>query len=308
HTLFEEYQNDVKYWLTFNEINSAILIASFMPDLPSEYVKPGFIKLHNQLVASALTVIEGRKINPDFRFGCMIAGAIAYPYACRPSDVYSAWWKNEVYNFYCGDVQMTGRYNPYADKYLKELNATITKRPEDDEILLKGTVDFYSFSYYMSMCASTDPELTKGAGNMINGVRNPYLKSSDWGWQIDPEGLRYYINYVYSRYQKPIMVVENGLGAVDELVDGTVHDQYRIDYLREHIKAMEGAIEDGSDVRAYTMWGCIDLVSASTGEMKKRYGFIYVDKDNEGKGTLNRYRKDSFWWYKRVIETNGEEL
>ena len=324
-TIMNEYRDLVKYWLTFNEINVALfgsgdtLSLGMKPQSrvfdvmstqkgSSEVTSARMTALHNQLVASARTVIEGRKINPDFRFGCMIAGALAYPYACRPGDYYEAWYRNEMYNFYCGDVQMTGKYNPYANKYLKELGATVTKAPEDEEILKNGTVDFYSFSYYMSMCASTDPELLKSAGNMVNGVRNPYLKSSDWGWQIDPEGMRSYINMVYSRYRKPIMVVENGLGAKDELVDGTVHDQYRIDYLREHIKAMEGAIEDGSEVIAYTMWGCIDLVSASTGEMKKRYGFIYVDKDNEGKGTLNRYKKDSFYWYKKVIETNGEEL
>ena len=203
---------------------------------------------------------------------------------------------------------MTGKYNPFAKKFIEEHGATVKMEEGDEKILLEGTVDFYSFSYYMSMCASSDPELLSAAGNMINGVKNPYLETSDWGWQIDPEGLRYYIDLVYSRYQKPIMVVENGLGAKDELVDGTVHDQYRIDYIRAHIREMEKAIEDGADVIAYTMWGCIDLASASTGEMKKRYGFIYVDKDNEGNGTLDRYRKDSFWWYKRVIETNGEEL
>ena len=324
-TIMNEYKDLVKYWLTFNEINIALfgsgdtLSLGMKPESEVfDVMKAGegsadrwslrLTALHNQLVASARTVIEGRKINPDFRFGCMIAGVTTYPYACRPGDVYDAWYKNEVYDFYCGDVQMTGRYNPFAEKFIREHGATVKKEEGDDEILLKGTVDFYSFSYYMSMCASTDPELLSAAGNMINGVRNPYLEASDWGWQIDPEGMRYYIDLVYSRYRKPIMVVENGLGAKDELVDGTVHDQYRIDYIRAHIKEMEKAIEDGADVIAYTMWGCIDLVSASTGEMKKRYGFIYVDKDNEGNGTLDRYRKDSFYWYKRVIETNGEEL
>ena len=324
-TIMNEYKDLVKYWLTFNEINIALfgsgdtLSLGMKPESEVfDVMKAGegsadrwslrLTALHNQLVASARTVIEGRKINPDFRFGCMIAGVTTYPYACRPGDVYDAWYKNEVYDFYCGDVQMTGRYNPFAEKFIREHGATVKKEEGDDEILLKGTVDFYSFSYYMSMCASTDPELLSAAGNMINGVRNPYLEASDWGWQIDPEGMRYYIDLVYSRYRKPIMVVENGLGAKDELVDGTVHDQYRIDYIRAHIKEMEKAIEDGADVIAYTMWGCIDLGSASTGEMKKRYGFIYVDKDNEGNGTLDRYRKDSFYWYKRVIETNGEEL
>ena len=161
----------------------------------------------------------------------------------------------------------------------------------------------------MSACVSSDPEVAKGRGNMMMGIPNPYLKSSEWGWQIDPDGLRYYLNEVYNRYQVPLMVVENGLGAVDKVEeDGSIHDTYRIDYLREHIKAMNEAINDGVDVIAYTMWGCIDLVSASTGEMKKRYGFIYVDKDNDGNGTLDRSRKDSFYWYKKVISSNGEDL
>lgn len=324
-TIMDEYKNLVKYWLTFNEINVSLfgsgdtLSLGIMPETEdfdvlsspkagSKTISRRLTALHHQLVASARTVIEGRKINPAFQFGCMIAGACAYPYNCRPADVYKAWYTNEINNFYCADVQMTGKYNVYTNKYLKENNAAIAKKDDDDEILLKGTVDFYSLSYYMSMCASTDPDLMAAAGNMINGIKNPYLESSDWGWQVDPEGLKYYIDLVYSRYHRPIMIVENGLGAKDELIDGKVHDTYRIDYIRKHIEAIKGSIEDGADVRAYTMWGCIDLVSASTGEMKKRYGFIYVDKDDEGKGTLDRYRKDSFYWYQKVIETNGEML
>ena len=181
--------------------------------------------------------------------------------------------------------------------------------PGDEEILAKGTVDFYSFSYYMSSCASVDPEALKAAGNMFTGIKNPYLKASDWGWQIDPEGLRIYLNEVYGRYEIPLMIVENGLGANDERAeDGKFHDDYRINYLRDHIKAMAQAVEDGVDLMGYTMWGCTDLVSASTGEMKKRYGFVYVDRDNDGNGDFHRERKDSFYWYKKVIETNGEDL
>lgn len=324
-TIMNEYKDLVKYWLTFNEINISMfgsgdtLSLGMMPtnekfDVLSSTESTGdeltrrLTALHNQLVGSAKTVIEGKKINPDFQFGCMIAGAVCYPFTCKPSDVYDSWLKNELNNFYCADVQMNGEYNFLTKNYLDKHNATIKMENGDLDILRHGTVDFYSFSYYMSMCTTTDPNTLKAAGNMINGVKNPYLDSSDWGWQIDPEGLRYYINLVYSRYHKPIMVVENGLGAIDELVDGTVHDKYRIEYLRKHIKAMEQAIEDGAEVIAYTMWGCIDLVSASTGEMKKRYGFIYVDKDNDGKGTMARYKKDSFYWYKNVIATNGEEL
>ena len=193
-------------------------------------------------------------------------------------------------------------------QFLESYHAQIHQEEGDDKILKEGIVDFYSLSYYLSGCSSVDPNMKKVAGNMTTGVQNPYLKSSEWGWQIDPDGLRYYLDMVYNRYKIPLMVVENGLGAKDELIDGKVHDSYRIDYLREHIKAMKKVIEDGTNVIAYTMWGCIDLVSASTGQMSKRYGFIYVDKDDEGNGTYNRYKKDSFYWYKKVIASNGEDL
>ena len=179
----------------------------------------------------------------------------------------------------------------------------------DAEILKAGKVDFYSFSYYQSNTVSTDPEKHSGKGNLLGGVPNPYLEASAWGWTIDPKGLRYYLETVYDRYQIPLMIVENGLGAVDERSDdGKFHDDYRIDYMRKHIEQMAIAIEHGVDLMGYTMWGCIDLVSASTGEMKKRYGFIYVDKDNDGNGDLHRERKDSFYWYKKVCESNGDEL
>ena len=212
-------------------------------------------------------------------------------------------------NYYCGDVQVRGEYAPFAKRMWKEAGVELDWEPGDAETLKEGTVDFYSFSYYMSSCVSTDPEATKTAGNVFSGVKNPYLEASDWGWQIDPKGLRWYLNDVYNRYRVPLMIVENGLGAVDERAeDGKFHDTYRIDYLRKHIEQMALAIEDGVDLMGYTPWGCIDLVSASTGEMKKRYGFIYVDKDNDGNGDLHREKKDSFDWYKKVIATNGEDL
>jgi 6-phospho-beta-glucosidase len=324
-TIMNEYKNLVKYWLTFNEINIAVLgvgdtlslgmipkdselDVSKKQDSTSEEMTTRLTALHHQFIASAKTVLEGKKMNPDFKFGCMIAGVANYPYTCNPKDVYAAWHKEQIDNFYCGDVQVRGEYHPLTKQFLKSFDAIIHKEPGDDKILKAGTVDFYSLSYYLSGCASTDPGKNNVSGNMTTGVKNPYLESSEWGWQIDPDGLRYYLDMVYNRYKVPLMVVENGLGAKDELVDGKVHDSYRINYLREHIKAIDKAIEDGADVIAYTMWGCIDLVSASTGEMAKRYGFIYVDKDNDGKGTLDRYKKDSFYWYKKVIESNGDDL
>ena len=194
-------------------------------------------------------------------------------------------------------------------KYFEREGIEIDITEEDRKALKEGTVDYYTFSYYMSGCASAEPDAVKAGGNIMHGVKNPYIEESEWGWQIDPQGLRYTLNKIYDRYQLPMMVVENGLGAVDKVEDdGSIHDQYRINYLKKHIQEMKLAIEDGCEVWGYTSWGCIDLISASTGEMKKRYGFIYVDKDNDGKGTLKRSRKDSFYWYRKTIASNGNDL
>lgn len=194
-------------------------------------------------------------------------------------------------------------------RYLKDNNISLKTKPEDDQILKEGTVDFYSFSYYMSLLVSSNPQGELVGGNIMGGIKNPYLETTDWGWQVDPKGLRYTLNEIYDRYQIPLMIVENGLGAVDNIEkDGSIQDDYRIDYIRDHIVQMKEAIKDGVDLMGYTAWGCIDLVSVSSGEMEKRYGFVYVDKDNEGNGTLMRKKKKSFYWYKRVIQSNGEEL
>ncbi|MBR3359198.1 MAG: family 1 glycosylhydrolase [Solobacterium sp.] len=323
-TLFNEYKDEVTLWLTFNEINigaqSFGRIMSlgmqgedgtpmFKLEETAEEMSERFTALHNQFVASAKAVVIGHEINPDNKIGLMIAGTMSYPYTPNPKDIKESQDKMNMSNWFCGDVQVRGHYPYYAKRYFKDHNVTVRTEPGDDEILAKGTVDFYSFSYYMSSCASVDPEALKGAGNMFTGIVNPYLKASDWGWQIDPEGLRIYMNEVYGRYEIPLFIVENGLGANDvRAEDGGFHDDYRINYLRDHIKAMEQAIEDGVELMGYTMWGCTDLVSASTGEMKKRYGFVYVDRDNDGNGDFHRERKDSFFWYKKVIETNGADL
>lgn len=212
-------------------------------------------------------------------------------------------------NWYCSDVQVRGEYPAFAKRLWEELGVTIHMEPGDEQILKEGTVDFYTFSYYMSNCITTHKDAAKTDGNVASGFKNPYLKASEWGWQIDPQGLRYSLNEIYDRYRIPLMVVENGLGARDTLeADGTVHDSYRIDYLRQHIEQMAEAVKDGVDLMGYTPWGCIDLVSASTGEMAKRYGFIYVNKYDDGTGDYSRLRKDSFYWYKKVIATNGEDL
>jgi len=217
--------------------------------------------------------------------------------------------QRQIANYFCGDVQVRGRYPSYVWRYFEENDVKIQMQPEDAAILQNGCVDFYSFSYYQSRCISAKPTDDMVTGNMAVGVRNPYLPLTQWGWQVDEKGLRYYLNEIYDRYQIPVMVVENGLGAADERApDGRFHDDYRIDYLRRHIEQLAEAVKDGVDLMGYTPWGCIDLVSASTGEMAKRYGFIYVDTDDQGNGTFKRYKKDSFDWYKKVIASNGENL
>ncbi|ADL50783.1 glycoside hydrolase family 1 protein [Clostridium cellulovorans] len=323
-TIFKRYKDKVKYWLTFNEINcltmalgafmsGGILVNGKENSELSMNVKDNpqlrFQALHHQFIASAKAVKLGHQINSDFKIGCMIAYMTTYPNTCNPDDILLAQQKDQISNMLCGDVQVRGYYPKYATRFFEEKGIRIIMKQGDEEILKEGCVDFYSFSYYMSAVASADPNLEQVGGNLLGGVKNPYLKASDWGWQIDPKGLRYTLNHIYDRYQIPLMVVENGLGAVDVVeADGSINDQYRIDYLRDHILQMEEAVKDGVELIGYTMWGCIDLVSAGTGEMKKRYGFIYVDKDNEGNGTLERAKKKSFYWYKKVIETNGEDL
>ena len=324
--LFTEYRGLVRYWLTFNEINCGMIAGmgdiygmGILPDADvpiafgnCEWDVPQrrFTGLHNQFVASAKAVRLAHEIDPENKVGCMIAGAANYPRTCNPDDIVAAMEADRAFNFFCGDVQCRGEYPAWARSYLEGQGVDISEIIERDaEILKAGTVDFYSFSYYQSNCVSVDPELTKGKGNLFGGVANPYLKASDWGWTVDPKGLRYYLETVYDRYRIPLMIVENGLGAIDERgEDGAFHDDYRIDYLRQHIEQMGIAMSHGVDLMGYTMWGCIDLVSASTGEMKKRYGFIYVDKDNDGNGDLHREKKDSFDWYKKVIASRGEDL
>lgn len=317
-TVFSRYKGKVKYWLTFNEINAGLMpgMMSFIsqgvltPPNTANAMETHIQALHHQFVASARAVLLAHEIDPENKVGCMLAITANYPYSCNPKDVLLAQAQQQISNYYCGDVQVRGEYPKFSQRIWRKLGAKPEITESDRELLKAGTVDFFSFSYYMSSCMTSDPTKPSGTGNLFAGTVNPYLKSSEWGWQIDPDGLRYTLNELYGRYQLPLMVVENGLGALDQLeADGTVHDGYRIDYLREHIRCMEQAVgEDGVDLMGYTMWGCIDLVSASTGEMKKRYGFVYVDADDLGQGTFSRYKKDSFYWYKKVIASNGKEL
>lgn len=315
-TVFERYQDKVRYWLTFNEINM-MLHAPFNGGGimgSAEEVDKSLLyqAIHHQLVASAYVTKLGHEINPDFLIGCMIAGTPAYPLTCSPDDMIEAMNKDRQSLFF-GDVHARGKYPAYMKRYFEENHIKIEFAPGDEEIL-KNTVDFISFSYYMSCCATADPEKNVlSRGNIMSAVKNPYLAESEWGWQIDPKGLRYILNQFYDRYQLPLFIVENGLGAKDMLVpDGkggmTVEDDYRIDYLRSHLEQVAEAIRDGVDVIGYTAWGCIDLVANTSNQMAKRYGFIYVDRNDDGSGSMERYRKKSFGWYQRVIETNGECL
>ena len=309
--IFKRLNGKVKYWMTFNEINMLMHLpfmgAGIMFKDGENETQVKYQAAHNELVASALATKLAKEINPENQVGCMLAAGNFYPYTCKPEDYFEAMEKDKG-NYFFIDIQSRGEYPNYAKKFLERNNIKIEMDSEDERILRENTVDFIAFSYYTSRLASSDPDAgEKNAGNVITSLKNPHLKASEWGWQIDPIGLRITMNSLYERYQKPLFIVENGLGAVDNLnEDGTVDDDYRIAYLEAHVKNMIDAVElDGVELLGYTPWGCIDLVSASTGEMKKRYGFIYVDKDNEGNGDLKRYKKKSFYWYKNVIKNNG---
>lgn len=312
--LFTRFKDYVHYWLTFNEIN-VIMHAPFMgagiyfeENEDEENVK--WQAVNNELIASALATKIAHEINPENKVGCMLAAAIYYPITPRPEDVFASMCE-ERKNLALIDVQSRGSYPNYILKELERAGIALDLSNEEKELLKDNTVDFVSFSYYASHCTGAHTEnAIKNEGNLMESLRNPYLETTQWGWQIDPLGLRIVLNMLYDRYQKPLFIVENGLGAVDEIDEnGKINDDYRIDYLRSHIKAMKDAVElDGIDLLGYTTWGPIDLVSAGTGEMKKRYGFIYVDRDNYGNGTLERKKKKSFYWYKKVIASNGEDL
>ncbi|WP_414052971.1 6-phospho-beta-glucosidase [Macrococcus animalis] len=312
--VLERYKDKVKYWLTHNEINMVAHIPLIGGGLIIEEHENRnqviYQAAHHLLVASSMATKVAKEINPEFQIGCMLAAGEVYANTPNPLDVLAALDKNREQYFFI-DVQSRGEYPGYAKKTFKDLGVTLEMQDGDLEVLKAHPVDFISFSYYSSRLESADPEENKkkDAGNAFASLKNPYLKASDWGWQIDPVGLRITMNQIYDRYQKPLFIVENGYGAVDEVNEnGEIIDNYRIDYHREHIREMMNAVDDGVELLGYTSWGCIDLVSAGTGQMKKRYGFIYVDRDDEGNGTLERKKKKSFDWYKKVIASNGENL
>ncbi|MCH4053742.1 MAG: 6-phospho-beta-glucosidase [Atopobiaceae bacterium] len=318
-TVIRRYHDKVRYWITFNEINNQ---ANVSRDLygwvnsgfrPSEFENPRkamYQAAHNEFVAAAKVVSAAHEIDPALQVGCMIAMIPYYPYSCDPDDAMCA-LEGMHQRYYFSDVMCRGYYPSWAKAEWERDGTKPEMAPEDEATLLAGKSDFLSFSYYMSMAEKQEPGdlyVRRGSGDE-HTVRNPYVRTSDWGWNIDPVGLRYSLVSLWERYQLPLFVAENGLGAYDELKDGTVDDDYRIAYLSAHIKEMEKAIsQDGVDVIGYTPWGCIDVVSFTTGEIRKRYGFIYVDINDDGTGSRKRFRKRSFGWYKHVIETNGAEL
>lgn len=315
------YHTKVKRWLTFNEINSGtlytgtILSTNNIKDMSGPMLeledrpKERYQALHHQFVASGRVVTHIHENYPGLQVGNMIAFLPQFAYSPNPDDILATQEKNRMVNWFCSDVQVRGKYPAYSNRFFKENDIQLSIQDGDLEDIAAGKVDFYTMSYYMSFCVSTDPTLENTSGNLLGGVKNPYLEASDWGWQIDPKGLRHTLNEIYDRYEIPIMIVENGLGAYDEKSeDGKIHDDYRIDYFSQHLQQMAEAIEDGVDLIGYTAWGCIDLVSLSTGEMAKRYGLIYVNKFDDGSGDYSREKKDSFFWYKEVIATNGENL
>lgn len=312
--LFERYGKRVKYWMTFNEINSAfmmpIMSLGFSVKEDKNKSPEIFQALHHQFVASSLAVKLCHEMLPKAQIGCMVISAPFYPYTCNPEDVWFAMHTDRMWNYFCTDVQVRGKYPSYSKRHFKENNINLEMEDGDLEIIANNKVDYIAISYYNSCTEKSNKDNENiVTGNMMTSVENPYLPVSEWGWEIDPTGLRLALNQLYDRYGIPIFIVENGLGAIDTVEeDGSIQDDYRIDYFKSHLLAASQAIEDGVDLMGYTSWACIDLVSASTGEYSKRYGFIYVDKHDDGSGTLERKRKKSFYWYKNLIETNGSNL
>lgn len=308
-TVFSRYQKKVKLWLTFNEINVALHAPLTGIGISADSKEEDIYQaIHHQLVASARAVRACHEIIPDAKIGNMILGLLMYPLSCKPEDILKALQENRGWQFF-GDVQCRGSYPGYMQRYFRENNIVLNITEQDYQDL-RTTVDFVSFSYYMTGCVTTDEELNeKSRGNLLDLVPNPHLVSSEWGWQIDPVGLRTLLNVLWDRYQKPLFIVENGLGAKDTINEnGEIIDDYRINYLNDHLVQVREAIDDGVDVMGFTSWGPIDLVSASKAEMSKRYGFIYVDRDDEGNGTLQRIKKKSYYWYREVISSRGEKL
>lgn len=310
--ILNRYKHKVKYWITFNEmnmnLNSLYTGAGVLADLVGNKLQATYQSSHHQFLASALAVKAAKEIVPDVKVGCMINQIEAYAKTTKPEDQLQALKSNQLNMFY-PDVQARGEYPSYMTRYFADNKINLTIEPDDEKILKEGKVDFVSISYYMSHVAEAREDAAKIAGSFDSPIKNEFLTLSQWDWPIDPIGLRIALIKLYDRYRLPLFVAENGLGAKDVISeDGKIHDDYRIDYMKKHIEQMLEAIKDGVDIMGYTMWGCIDLISCGTSQMSKRYGFIYVDQDDKGQGSLKRIPKDSFYWYKKVIHSNGKDL
>ena len=309
--LFERYKNQVKYWMTFNEINNTLklpyLAAGMVVADDANAPQRQYQAAHNMFVANALAVKSCHEMIPGAKIGCMLSLSTAYPNTCRPEDVMETYQLRQRSLFF-SDVMLRGRYPSYIDRKWEELGVQVQMEPGDSELIAQNTNDYLAFSYYMTSTHIAGMKIRSNTGGHV-GADNPYLEKSKWGWPIDPVGLRFVCNELYDRYQKPMFIAENGLGTADTIdPDGRIRDTARMEYLKKHIEALQQAVADGCDIFGYTWWGPIDIVSAGTGEMEKRYGFIYVDKDNQGNGTLQRRKKDSFEYYKKVIASNGQDL
>lgn len=311
-TVFSRYKDKVKYWMTINEINMILslpLVGGLInPTLEENIEFAKYQGAHYQLVASALAVKAGKEINPNFQIGCMMGAGITYPYSCRPEDVWEAYQENEE-EYALIDVQVKGKYPHLFLSKLKRMNLNLDITEEDLEILKANTVDFVGLSYYNTRLTAVDKtSLQKSGANLNATLKNPYLTSNDFDWQSDPVGFRTTLNELYSRYNLPLFVVENGYSAIEEQGVDPIQDDYRIEYIRDHIKQLKFAIEDGVEIIGYMPWAGLDIISASTGVIEKRYGLIYVDLDDHGNGSRNRTPKKSYSWYQTVVQSNGEEL
>lgn len=309
--LFTEYGQKVTYWMSFNEINNVVKIPWFAAAIDtSKDENPAqrqYQAAHHMFVAHALAKKAMKEVNEAAQMGCMLSLSGVYPETPKPEDILGSYEFRRKSLFF-GDVMIRGEYPKYSQRLFEELGVELVMEDDDLETIKNYTSEYLAFSYYLTTVYANDLEIKTGTGGP-QGKKNPYLQSSQWGWEIDPVGLRYVCNELYDRYQVPLMIAENGLGAADEIDEnGEIHDEERQAYLKDHLLALAEAMKDGCEVIAYTWWGIMDIVSAGTGEMKKRYGFIHVDCDNEGKGTFKRSKKDSFYYYQKIIATNGRCL
>jgi len=312
-TCYENFGDLVHYWLTFNELNCEHMPGhNKMNGIISDenHLEWDYVALNNKLVCSALAVKLLHEMYPDAEIGNMIGYFPIYPQTSNPKDFLKMMQKTNLLHHICLEVQCNGRYPYFAEAYFRQNNIDIQLTEEEKEILKEGTVDFISMSYYCSNVVTYKYDMPRRSGNQIGGIDNEYLSKNEWGWTIDPEGLRIVLNDCYQRYQKPIIIVENGLGAYDRKEeDNAIHDDYRIEYFHNHLTELAKAVvEDGVDVFGYCLWSAIDIVSVSANTISKRYGLIYVDADDDGNGSFDRFRKDSFYYYQKVVASNGESI